>query len=309
MVNRLRIATRTSALALWQAEYVRTQLLQFYPSLKVELLGIKTTGDLSQNDNTPLYKVGGKAVFVKELEQALLAGEADIAVHSLKDVPSTFPEGLGITTFCERDNPFDAWVCPNNHTLASIPAKAKIGTSSLRRMIQLKMIRPDLEYIGIRGNVDTRLRKCHAGEFDAVVLAVAGLKRLNLFQHITKIFSPKEVLPAVGQGALAIECHLENKAVQTLLNPLDHVLTRACVQAERAMNLTLGGNCQVPVAGFATIHDNLIRLKGIVADPKHLRLVSAQKEAPLDQSVKLGEEVAQDLINQGAMDIIKAIMG
>ncbi len=307
--RRLRIVTRMSALAMWQAHYVRTQLLAHHNQLDVEIIGIKTTGDLSQIDNTPLSKIGGKAVFVKELEQALLAKEADIAVHSLKDVPATFPEGLGLTTLSERASPFDAWVCPKGHNFTSLPAGAKVGTSSLRRTVQLKMLRNDLIYLPLRGNVDTRLKKCEQGEYDAIVLAQAGLARLNLGAHITQTFEAHELLPAVGQGALGIECRLDDENTQDILSVLDHLPTRLCVQAERAMNAALGGNCQVPVAGFATLHDNVLRLTGRVGHPEKLILLESCAQGPSTDPVALGEQVAQHLVSQGAMDIINEITG
>ncbi len=306
--QRLRIVTRMSALAMWQAEYVRAQLLLHHNQLDVEIIGVKTTGDLSQAQNIPLNKIGGKAVFVKELEQALLDNEADIAVHSLKDVPATFPEGLGLTAICERASPFDAWVCPIGETLNTIAAGSIVGTSSLRRMVQLKAIRPDLQYEPIRGNVDTRLRKCHEGEFDAIVLAEAGLVRLNLQSQITTTFNTAQLLPAVGQGALGIECRLEDENTRDLLAVLDHPPTRSCVIAERAMNAALGGNCQVPVAGFAELKGDLLCLKGKVGHPEKMIILQATGEAHLSKAKELGQQVASDLIQQGAMDIINQII-
>ncbi|MBS0286418.1 MAG: hydroxymethylbilane synthase [Proteobacteria bacterium] len=306
--NKIRIVTRTSALAMWQANYVRAQLLSHHNQLDVEIIGVKTTGDLSQADNIPLSKIGGKAVFVKELEQALIANEADIAVHSLKDVPATFPPGLGLTTLCERASPFDAWVCPQGYTVDSIPAGSVVGTSSLRRTVQLKKLRPDLNYVPLRGNVDTRLRKCREGEYTAIVLAVAGLVRLNQGPCIVTSFSPSQVLPAVGQGALGIECRLDDNKTRELLAFLDHAPTRAAVEAERAMNAALGGNCQVPVAGFAYIENNKLCLQGKVGHPETLVVLEAYHEGEINAPQKLGEKVASDLIAQGAMAIINDIM-
>ncbi len=305
--NKLRIVTRMSPLAMWQAHYVRAQLLGHHKELDIEIIGVKTTGDLSQGDNVALSKIGGKGVFVKELEQALLANEADIAVHSLKDVPATFPEGLGLTTFCERASAFDAWICPKGDNFESIQSGAIVGTSSLRRMIQLKKLRPDLNYVPVRGNVDTRLRKCEAGEFDALVLAQAGMTRLNLDAHIKNTFTPLQVLPAVGQGALGIECRMNDVNTQGLLKVLDHAPTRVCVIAERAMNAALGGNCQVPVAGFATLKEDTITLTGRVAHPDSLILLEAMQSGPTHEAAQIGEQVASRLIDQGAMEIIQAL--
>jgi hydroxymethylbilane synthase len=291
---------------MWQAEHIRSKLMSYHNELDVEIIGVKTTGDIRLD--VSLQKIGGKGLFVKELEHALLNDEADVAVHSLKDVPATFPEGLGIVTICERENPFDAWVCPKGFTLDNIPAGSRVGTSSLRRMVQLKAIRSDLIYEPLRGNVDSRLRKCQSGEWDAIILAVAGMVRLNLQQHITAVFNEEQLVPAVGQGALGLECRLDDKETQTLLSVLDHAPTRACVEAERAMNAALGGNCQVPVAGFAQIQNNQILLHGKVGHPERAVILTANQSANLDQSKALGQKVAQDLIAQGAKELITDIL-
>lgn len=306
--RRFRIVTRTSALALWQAEHVRRQLMHHHDELDIEIIGVKTSGDLSQTENIPLYKVGGKSLFVKELEHALLQEEADIAVHSLKDVPAFFPQGLTLGAICERENPFDAWVCPKGFTFATLPSGSKVGTSSLRRMMQLKALRPDLNFVSLRGNVDTRLRKCESGEFDAIILAVAGLVRLNLQQHIISIFSPQEMIPAVGQGALGIECRKDDEITKKRLQVLNHLPTQRCIEAERAMNAALGGNCQVPVAGFAELRDNLITLQGKVGSPESGLILHAQRSATIEEAVHLGQQVAEDLIKQGAKEIIAKVM-
>lgn len=300
--QKLRIVTRTSALAMWQAEHVRSQLLKHHPKLEIEIIGVKTTGDIRLD--VSLQKIGGKGLFVKELEQALLNHEADLAVHSLKDVPATFPEGLELAAICERANPFDAWICPQGDTLGSLPQGSRVGTSSLRRLVQLKQFRPDLVYEPLRGNVDTRLRKCHEGEFGAIVLAVAGLSRLNLQHQIMMEFNAEQVLPAVGQGALGIECRLEDANTRALVSVLNHAPTQACIIAERAMNAALGGNCQVPVAGFATLEDKHIVLQGMVGHPERLLILRAKGQAALQDSAQLGQQVAQDLINQGAKALI-----
>lgn len=302
----LRIVTRTSRLAMWQAEHIRAQLMSHHPNLSIDIIGIKTQGDLWLD--TPLQKIGGKGLFVKELEHALLNNEADIAVHSLKDLPAHFPEGLGIAAVCPRETPFDAWICPQGFTLETLPSGSKVGTSSLRRTVQLRHVRPDLDYSPLRGNVDTRLRKCMEGEWDAIVLAAAGLKRLDLLKHVTHIFSAEQVLPAVGQGALAIECRLNDEYVCSLLAALEDKTTRACISAERAMNAKLGGNCQIPVAGFAVVKDQQLYLTGKVGHPQQQDILEAQVFGALEDAVLLGENVAQMLIDQGAKTLIDDIL-
>ncbi len=291
---------------MWQAEHIRDRLLAHHPSLTIEIIGIKTKGDRWLQ--TPLQKIGGKGLFVKELEDALLNNEADIAVHSLKDLPAHFPMELGLGAICERETPLDAWVCPQGHTLATIPAGCKVGTSSLRRSVQLRALRPDLEYLPLRGNVDTRLRKCFAGEWDAIVLAAAGLKRLDLFQHVTEVFQANQVLPAVGQGALAIELRLKDEGARAIVAVLEDVNTRACINAERAMNAALGGNCQIPVAGFAIIKDKQLHLTGRVGHPEHSSYLEASAFAEIDNATVLGEAVAQLLVAQGAKTLIDDIL-
>jgi len=302
----LRIVSRTSRLAMWQAEHIRSALMTHYPDLTIEIIGIKTKGDRWLD--TPLQKIGGKGLFVKELQNALLKNEADIAVHSLKDLPAEFPEELGLGAICARENPFDAFVCPKGHTLETLPVGSLIGTSSMRRTVQLRHLRPDVEFKALRGNVDSRLRKCLEGEWDAIVLAAAGLKRLDLLSHVTEVFDAERVLPAVGQGALAIECRLNDERVRELISVLDDSATRACVSAERAMNATLGGNCQVPVAGFATLQGNQLFLTGRVGHPKERTILQAQGQDTLSNAVSLGKKVAQALIAQGAKELIDDIL-
>lgn len=298
----LTIVSRTSALAMWQAEHVRSRLQQYHPHLSIQILGIKTQGDTWLDK--PLYEMGGKSVFVKELEQSLLNGQAHLAVHSLKDVPVELAPGLKLAAICERENPLDAWICPQDLNIRDLPPQSKVGTSSLRRILQLQCLRPDLQYVPIRGNVDNRLKKCLKGELDAIVLAVAGLKRLNLDSHITEIFTAEKLLPAVGQGALAIECRSDDQATQKLLAVLNHPPTEVAVRAERAMNKALGGNCQVAVAGFAELKNNALFLRAKVGDPARDLLIEANKTASSDQPEALGLSVAQDLIAQGALEII-----
>lgn len=302
----LRIVTRTSRLAMWQAEHIRAQLMSHHPDLSVDIIGIKTQGDLWLD--TPLQKIGGKGLFVKELEHALLADEADIAVHSLKDLPAHFPDGLGIAAICPRETPLDAWICPQGFTLETLPSGSKVGTSSLRRTVQLRHVRPDLAYSPLRGNVDTRLRKCMEGEWDAIVLAAAGLKRLGLLQHVTQIFAAEKVLPAVGQGALAIECRLNDQRAQSLVSVLEDKITRACINAERAMNAKLGGNCQIPIAGFAVVNQQELHLIGRVGHPEQHDILQAEAVGSMENAVLLGEKVAQMLIDQGAKELIDDIL-
>ncbi|MGE3318334.1 MAG: hydroxymethylbilane synthase [Candidatus Berkiella sp.] len=302
----LRIVSRTSRLAMWQAEHIRAALMKHHSSLTVEIIGIKTKGDLWLD--SPLQKIGGKGLFVKELQNALLKNEADIAVHSLKDLPAEFPDELGLGAICARENPFDAFVCPKGFTLETLPHGSRVGTSSLRRTVQLRHFRPDLDFQPLRGNVDSRLRKCVEGEWDAIVLAAAGLKRLDLLSHVTEVFDATRVLPAVGQGALAIEYRLKDNRTRDLISVLDDSHTRACVSAERAMNATLGGNCQVPVAGFATLHGNELSLTGRVGHPKQTALLQAQAVDTVENAVLLGKKVARQLMEQGAKELIDDIL-
>lgn len=297
------IITRTSQLALWQANWVRDSLLLHHPELEIKIKGIKTTGDKWLN--APLYKIGGKSLFVKELEQALLENEADFAVHSLKDVPAQFPPGLGLGAIMPRESPFDAWICPSGHLLKDIPAGAKVGTSSLRRLAQMRSLRADLIYEPLRGNVDSRVQKCKVGEYFAIVLAEAGLKRLKLTTEIKAIFTPDQMLPAVGQGAIGIECRLEDKDAQYYLKALHHVPTATCVTAERAMNAKLGGNCSVPIAGFAEIDQDKLILRGRVGHPVKNIILEAQETGDIVHPALLGQKVAEKLLNQGAMELIQ----
>lgn len=306
MKSTLTIVTRTSALAMWQANHIRSRLIAAYPTLKVEIEGIKTQGD--KRLDVSLQKIGGKGLFVKELEEALLRGEADIAVHSLKDMPAGLPSGLTIACICQRENPYDAWVSNGHISFESLPSQSRIGTSSLRRALQLKHKRPDLIYEPLRGNVDSRLKKCQAGEFDAIVLAAAGLIRLNLESHITQQFDKDLMLPAVAQGALGIECRTDDVETQALISILDDKPTRICIEAERALNAALGGNCQVPVAGFAQLKEGGLHLEGKVCSPLSGAILHAQATGTQIAPVELGQQVAQRLIAQGAREIIAEIL-
>ena len=301
----IRIATRQSPLALWQAEHVALRLRQAYPGLNTELVKMVTRGDKILD--APLAKIGGKGLFVKELEQGLLDGIADIAVHSMKDVPVEFPEGLHLAVIMEREDPTDAFVSNRYPTLADLPANARIGTSSLRRQCQIKAKFPDAEILSLRGNVNTRLAKLDNGEFDAIILASAGLKRLGMAERISVTLSPVESLPAIGQGAIGIECRINDSETKQILSVLHHRDTQIRVSAERAMNSALHGGCQVPIAGFAEISDDRLLLRGLVGRPDGTLLYRAQAEAGLDQAEQLGQKVAEDLLAQGAAEILREL--
>lgn len=304
----LTIATRQSPLALWQANFVKDQLIALYPALDVKLLTMVTRGDKILD--TPLAKIGGKGLFVKELEQALFDGTADIAVHSLKDVPMVLPEGLMLGAYLSRHAPTDAFVSNRYTHLDELPQGAIVGTSSLRRECQIRRHRPDLDIRSLRGNVGTRLSKLDNGEYDAIILATSGLQRLGLDDRIRHELDTAISLPAVGQGALAIECRADDVAVLDLLAPLNHAPTRLCVLAERAMNHALEGGCQVPIAGFATLDGDTLTMEGRVGTPDgQTLLVAKQSLANSDENhaVTLGQNIAQTLLSQGADEILKAL--
>ena len=301
----LKIATRQSPLALWQAEHIRARLEALHTDLKVELVTFVTQGDKILD--TPLAKIGGKGLFVKELEAALLDGRADLAVHSMKDVPMALPEGLNLAVICEREDPLDAFVSNTYNHFDELPKGAKVGTSSLRRKCQILKQRPDLEIIDLRGNVGTRLSKLDAGNYDAIILASAGLKRLGLAERIRHTIQPEFSLPAVGQGALGLECRTDDQAVLDLIQPLMHSETNACVRAERAFNAYLEGGCQVPIAGYAVLQNGQIHLEGRVGSVDGKTLLKAQQVGASEQAEQLGVALAQDLLAQGAGDILKAL--
>jgi len=304
-MNRLRIATRKSALALWQAKFVKNALEEAHSGIDVELVPLTSRGDKILD--VPLTKVGGKGLFVKELEYALLNDEADIAVHSMKDVPMDFPEGLGLTTICEREDPRDAWVSEHFLTVDSLPAGGIVGTSSLRRQSQLLHLRPDIEVTFLRGNVNTRLLKLDAGEFDAIILAAAGLKRLKMRDRIASFFSPEQLLPAGGQGTVAIECRLNDTQTTDLLAPLHHPLTAEQVLAERAMNKRLGGGCQVPIGAYAVHQNGELWLRGLVADPDGNDILQDEiRGSPLDGET-MGRTLAERLLTAGADNILAKV--
>ena len=301
----LKIATRQSPLALWQAEFIRSCLEERNADLKVELVTFVTQGDKILD--TPLAKIGGKGLFVKELEAALLDGRADLAVHSMKDVPMALPEGLSLAVICEREDPFDAFVSNHYANFNDLPQGAKVGTSSLRRKCQILKQRPDLEIIDLRGNVGTRLSKLDAGLYDAIILASAGLKRLGLSDRIRHTLPASVSLPAVGQGALGLECRENDQQVLDLIQPLLHMETSACVRAERAFNAYLEGGCQVPIAGYATLHADELHIEGRVGSVDGATLLVAELRGPVVQAEQLGEALAQQLLELGAGELLQAL--
>lgn len=305
MSRLVRIATRQSPLALWQAEFVADALRRAHPGIQIELIKMVSRGDKILD--APLAKIGGKGLFVKELEEGMLRGDADIAVHSMKDVPMEFPEGLCLAVVCEREDPRDAFVSNRYPNLDALPKGARVGTSSLRRQCQILAQRPDLEITFLRGNVQTRLAKLDAGEYDAIILASAGLKRLGLADRITAILEPEQSLPAVGQGAVGVECRCDDAEMRALLAPLNDPDTWTRVTAERAMNFRLQGGCQAPIAGYATLDGDQLRLRGLVGWPDGTRRVFVDKTAPRDQAEALGAAVADELLANGAAAILKEL--
>ena len=303
----LRIATRKSPLAMWQAEHVADALRRAHPGLDVEILGMSTQGDKIRD--TPLAKIGGKGLFVKELEQRMLSGDADIAVHSMKDVPVDLPDGLHLAVILEREDPRDAFVSNDHASLVSLPAGCRVGTSSLRRQCQLADRRPDLEIIPLRGNVNTRLRKLDEGEYDAIILAAAGLLRLGFAERIRSFIGTEESLPAIGQGAIGIECRSGDARVNELLGPLHHAETAARVNAERAMNARLEGGCQVPIGGHAVLQDDVLTLRGLVGTVDGSEIVRAEASGPRDEAESIGRRVAQELLDHGASRILRELYG
>ena len=290
----IRIATRHSPLAMWQANFVKAELLKHHKDLTVEILPMKTKGDIILD--TPLAKVGGKGLFVKELEVAMLEDKADIAVHSMKDVPVDFPEGLGLSVICEREDPRDAFVSNHFKTLMELPIGAIVGTCSLRRQCQIKALRPDLMIKDLRGNVNTRLRKLDDGEYDAIILAAAGLMRLDMHSRIASFIEPEISLPAVDD--------LETVA---LLAPLNHAQTRIRVTAERAMNLALEGGCQVPIGSFALLEGDQLFLRGLVGSVDGKEIIRKEITGHIDQAHQLGETLAQQLLDAGAKRILDEV--
>ncbi|KAE9540403.1 hydroxymethylbilane synthase [Ursidibacter maritimus] len=305
MKDILRIATRQSPLALWQANFVKQALEQRFPEVSVELVTMVTKGDIILD--TPLAKIGGKGLFVKELELALLENRADLAVHSMKDVPMAFPEGLGLAVICEREDPRDAFVSNHYASLDELPSGAIVGTSSLRRQCQIMASYPHLQVKSLRGNVGTRLSKLDNGEYDAIILASAGLIRLGVPERIRSFISTEQSLPAVGQGAVGIETRLNDERVLSYISVLNHSQTAYCVKAERAMNNRLQGGCQVPIGGFAELQGDTLTLRALVGSLDGSSIIRASASAPVQDAEKLGVEVAEKLLAQGADKILQEI--
>lgn len=301
----IRIATRQSPLALWQAEHVAERLERAFPGLKTELVKMVTRGDKILD--APLAKVGGKGLFVKELEQGMLEGSADIAVHSMKDVPVDFPDGLHLAAILTREDPSDAFVSNHYAAFNELPRHARIGTSSLRRQCQIKEKYPDAEIISLRGNVNTRLAKLDAGDYDAIILASAGLKRLGMAARITQCLDTSVSLPAIGQGAIGIECRTDDTAINEILAVLHDPETALCVMAERAMNARLSGGCQVPIAGFAELQGEQLLMRGLVGNPDGSVLYRSERSDSSANGVLIGRQIAEDLLAQGADKILQAL--
>lgn len=305
-MRKIRIATRKSPLALWQAEFAADKIRELHPSISVEIHGMVTQGDRILGQ--PLSQVGGKGLFVKELEQAMYENRADLAVHSMKDVPMDLPPGMSLSVIFPREDPLDAFVSNNYASLDDLPQGARLGTSSLRRKSQILAARPDLQVRDLRGNVNTRLSKLDEGEFDAIVLAKAGLIRLGMSERIRSAIPQETCLPAVGQGAVGVEIREDDLELADLLAPLNDHQTRVCVLAERAMSRDLQGNCQVPVAGHAVFEYDRLELTGVVADLSGNRVLKLTRSGMADDPEKLGKHVAAGLIDRGARDILTSIL-
>ncbi|WP_417659254.1 hydroxymethylbilane synthase [Pseudidiomarina sp.] len=305
MSKTLRIATRKSLLAMWQAEHIKARLEQLHPNLTVELLPMSTRGDVILD--TPLAKIGGKGLFVKELEVAMLEGQADLAVHSMKDLPVEFPDGLELFGICEREDPRDAFVSNNYARLEDLPEGAIVGTCSLRRKCQILANFPHVVVHDLRGNVQTRLRKLDEGQFDAIILAASGLIRLDLSARIKQRIPADLCLPANGQGVLGIECRSDDTATKALLDPLTCIDTRSCVLAERAMNRRLQGGCQVPIGAYAELHGDQLHLRGLVGRPDGSEIIEGDIKGHRDHAEALGTELAEYLLSRGAGKILNDV--
>jgi hydroxymethylbilane synthase len=303
----IRIGTRASALALWQAEWVKSELEKKYPGMTVTLTKIKTTGDKILD--VPLAKVGGKGLFVKEIEEAMLASEIDIAVHSMKDVPTFFPDGLHLSCITKREDPRDALLTRNKVKFNDLPKGANVGTSSLRRQAQLMSVRPDFVIHQLRGNVDTRLRKLKEGQYDAIILAAAGVKRLGLAENVSEYMDPKISLPAIGQGALGIECRVDDRELNDMISFFNHADTRVCVSGERALLRRLEGGCQVPIACYGEIKNGTLLLTGLVASVDGTRIIKDAIQGAPDKADKLGVTLAEKLLSRGADKILQEVYG
>ncbi|MEW5774817.1 MAG: hydroxymethylbilane synthase [Thermodesulfobacteriota bacterium] len=306
-MDKLTIATRGSKLALWQANHIKDRLEAHHPGLAVDLLVIKTTGDKILD--VPLAKIGGKGLFVKEIEEALLERRADLAVHSMKDVPVELPAGLVVGIHPERERPTDTLLSVRHASLADLPPHARVGTSSLRRKSQLAALRPDLDIADLRGNVDTRLRKLMEGQFDAIVMATAGLRRLGLAAPMMSELGPPDFLPAVAQGALGIECRVDDAETARALAFLDHPDTHTCVAAERGFLTGLNGGCQVPIAAHAVLDGDTVRLTGFVADIRGQRGIRKEASGPAGRAFELGLALADTVLTAGGAEILDEVYG
>ena len=298
----LKIATRKSPLALWQAEFVKSKLETIYPDLKVELVKMTTQGD--QILNSPLSKIGGKSLFIKELEVGIMEGRADIAVHSMKDIPYELPQGFEIGAILERESPFDAFVSNDFNSIQDLPVGARLGSCSLRRIVQVKALRPDLEILDLRGNVNTRLKKLDDGEYDAIILACSGLARLGFDNRIKQDLSPDDSLPAVGQGALGIEIKANDHEISNLIKPLIHQKTQIEVNAERALNTALQGGCSVAIGAFATSEDSKLTLSGMVGNVDSGEIIRVQETGETSKPIDLGIRAAKKLLSLGARELL-----
>ncbi len=307
MRKQIRIGTRASALALWQAEWVKSELEKEYPGMTVSLTKIKTTGDKILD--VPLAKVGGKGLFVKEIEEAMLANEIDIAVHSMKDVPTFFPDGLHLSCITKREDARDALLSRNNVKFNDLPRGANIGTSSLRRQAQIMNIRPDFVIHQLRGNVGTRLQKLKEGKFDAIILAAAGVKRLGLEANVAEYLSTEISLPAIGQGALGIECRVDDRDLNDMITFFNHTDSRTCVTGERALLRRLEGGCQVPIACYGQVKDGKLKLSGLVGSVDGKRIVKDSIEGEPEKAEKLGVTLAEMLLSRGADVILREVYG
>lgn len=305
MKKPLRIATRKSALALWQANHVQDLLRETHPGIEIELVKIVTEGDRVLD--RPLSEIGGKGLFLKELERAMLDGDADLAVHSMKDIPANMAQGLVLDAVLPRANPYDALVSRNGNLLADLPAGSRIGTSSLRRKSQLLALRPDLEVVDLRGNVDTRLRKLDEGQYDAIILACAGLQRLGLGERITETLQPPDWLPASTQGIIGLQCRQDDDYTRALIRPLADHDTMVVASAERAVARVLEATCQVPLAVHAVLDSGTIWLRSMISSTDGKRSVQAAGEAPASDAVALGERIAAELLKNGAGKIIAGL--
>lgn len=307
MSRLLRITSRKSRLAMWQAEHVKSRLEQIHPDLEVEIIGMTTRGD--QLLDSPLSKIGGKGLFVKELERAMLEGEADLAVHSMKDVPMEFPKGLMLGAILERHDPRDAFVSNQYQSLEELPQGAVLGTSSLRRQCQLHALRPDVDIRFLRGNIQTRMSKLDAGEYDAIILAASGLKRMDYHQRIRMELAAEICLPAGGQGALGLELRTDDEETLALIKPLIDADSTACVTAERALNKHLNGGCQVPIGCYAVLEQggDILYLRGLVGSPDGSQMLTAEARSSRHEAEALGVKVAEDLLAQGAGEILAAV--